>query len=143
MSSRPKQGEIDSLLSAAADRYAIRGDFLKAVAKRESNFHHEAVSSKGAVGVMQLMEGTARDLGVNRYDISENIRGGAAYLKQMLDRYSGNEALALAAYNAGPGAVDRTGGIPRFTETQQYVSAILGSIRPIQDTVPFVTFVDR
>ena len=135
--------DIDRLLTLAEGRYALRSGLLQSVAWRESHFHNDAVSAKGAVGVMQLMAGTARDLGINRYDLSENILGGAAYLKQMLDRYSGNEALALAAYNAGPGAVDRLGGIPHFTETQHYINAILGTAKPIQGASPFVLFIDR
>ncbi len=74
---------------------------------------------------MQLMDGTARDLGVDRYDLSQNILGGAAYFRQMIDRFGGNEALALAAYNAGPEAVVRANGIPQFRETRDYVGAIL------------------
>ena len=137
------QRSVGTLLSAAADRYEIRAGLLQSVAWHESRFHNEAVSSKGAVGVMQLMAGTARELGVDRYNLSENILGGAQYLKQMLDRFGGNEALALAAYNAGPGAVDRAGGIPQFNETKNYVSAILGPFPPIQAASPSVLFIDR
>ena len=123
----PLAPNISRLLADAAGRYAIRGNLLTAVAWRESHFQAEAVSPKGAVGIMQLMDGTARDLGVNRYDLSQNILGGAAYLRQMLDRFGGNESLALAAYNGGPQAVARAGGIPQFSETRDYVSAILGA----------------
>ena len=118
--------DIRSLLTAAAQRYALDEKLLLAVARQESGFRANAVSPKGAVGPMQLMAGTAQDLGVNRHDPSQNILGGAAYLRQMLDRFHGDQALALAAYNAGPGAVERSGGIPAFRETRRYVSAILG-----------------
>lgn len=117
---------IRQLLAAAAHHYALNEDLLNAVAWHESRFRADAVSAKGAVGPMQLMAGTARDLGVNRYDPSQNVLGGAAYLRQMLDRFHGDVSLALAAYNAGPGAVERSRGIPPFPETHRYVHAILG-----------------
>ena len=124
---QPAPEKIRTLLADAASRYAIRADLLTAVAWRESHFQTDAISPKGAVGIMQLMDGTARGLGVDRYDLSQNIFGGAAYLKQMMNRFGGIEALALAAYNAGPGSVDRAGGIPQFRETRDYVSAVLGA----------------
>jgi len=124
---QPAPEKIRTLLADAASRYAIRADLLTAVAWRESHFQTDAISPKGAVGIMQLMYGTARGLGVDRYDLSQNIFGGAAYLKQMMNRFGGIEALALAAYNAGPGSVDRAGGIPQFRETRDYVSAVLGA----------------
>jgi soluble lytic murein transglycosylase-like protein len=117
--------DIRKLLAEAAGRYAIRADLLTAVAWHESHFQPDAVSPKGAFGIMQLMGGTARDVGVDRYDLAQNILGGAAYLRQMMDRFGGVEALAVAAYNAGPQAVDRAGGIPSFPQTQAYVSAVL------------------
>jgi hypothetical protein len=121
----PPAPAIRNLLAAAASHYAIPVNLLTAVAWRESHFQAEAVSPKGAVGVMQLMDGTARALGVDRYDLSQNILGGAAYFRQMIDRFGGDKALALAAYNAGPQAVVRANGIPQFRETRNYVSAIL------------------
>ena len=117
---------IAALLSLAARRYGLDPALLRRVAWNESRFRADAVSAKGAVGVMQLMDGTARDLGVDRHDVTQNILGGAAYLRQLLSRYGGDTALALAAYNAGPQAVDRFGGLPPFPETAGYVHAILG-----------------
>jgi soluble lytic murein transglycosylase-like protein len=123
----PSAQAVGALLAQASNRYAIRADLLTSVAWQESHFQSGAISPKGAVGVMQLMDGTARDLGVNRFDLSQNIFGGAAYLKQMLERFGGDETLALAAYNAGPQAVLRAGGVPQIAETRGYVSAILGA----------------
>ena len=116
---------VSSVIAAAAARHQISADLITEVAWRESRFHQTAISNRGAVGVMQLTAGTARDLGVDRYDVSQNIHGGAAYLRRMLDRYDGDTRLALAAYNAGPGAVDRYRGVPPYRETQAYVGAIL------------------
>ena len=142
-SHRPASAQIENLLDAAADRYAIDPKLLNAVAWNESHFKDGAISPKGAFGVMQLMEGTARGLGVNRYDLSQNILGGAAYLKQMLNRYD-DVSLALAAYNAGPGAVDRNGGIPPFQETRNYVDTILGTIaHPIYSNPQSFVLIDR
>ena len=117
---------ISNLLAEAAERHALDQRLLSAVAWRESHFQAGAVSPKGAVGVMQLMPETARALGVDQHDTAQNIEGGAAYLRQMLNRYDNNPALALAAYNAGPGMVDRYRDIPPFAETQAYVRGILG-----------------
>lgn len=120
---------MDDIFAEAAERFGLSVKLLKAVAKRESNFNPNAVSRAGAQGVMQLMPGTARSLGVtNAFDARQNIMGGAQYLKTNLDRYGGNVALALAAYNAGPGNVDKYGGVPPFAETQNYVSSILSKL---------------
>ena len=118
--------EVRVALTLAAADYALDPKLVEAVAWRESRFHHAARSSKGAVGVMQLMPGTARDLGVDPSDMAQNVKGGAMYLRQMLNRFGGDVRLALAAYNAGPGAVLRHGGVPPYAETQAYVTAILG-----------------
>jgi soluble lytic murein transglycosylase-like protein len=119
-------GDVGMMLNAAAERFALDPALLKRVAWQESRYHSEAVSPKGAVGVMQLMPQTARELGVDIHDPAQNILGGASYLRQMLDRYNGDLSLALAAYNAGPGAVDRHRGIPPFSQTTAYVQAVLG-----------------
>lgn len=119
---------FDDLIDEHASRQGVRKDLVKAVIQVESGFNPRAVSNKGAVGLMQLMPATARQLGVvNPYDPSENVRGGVAYLRQLLDRYDGDERLALAAYNAGPGAVDSHGQtVPPYRETRDYVSKVKG-----------------
>lgn len=113
-------------LSTAANAYALDPRLIEAVAWRESRFRPEARSGKGAIGVMQLMPGTARDLGVDPFDPAQNIRGGAMYLRRMLSEFGGDVRLALAAYNAGPAAVRKHGGVPPYAETQAYVTSILG-----------------
>ena len=117
---------LESVLNKAAARFGLRPELLRAVAQAESGFNPRAVSSAGAQGIMQLMPATAKALGVrDPFDPVENIFAGAAYLRSLLDRFGGNEALALAAYNAGPGAVRRFGGIPPYAETQAYVNRVL------------------
>ena len=119
-------GRYAPLLAAAADRYALDRALLAAVAKVESNFDPFAVSPRGACGILQLMPGTAKRFGVtNIFDASQNIDGGARYLRFLLDRFEGRVDLALAGYNAGEGAVDRHRGIPPFTETRGYVLKVL------------------
>ncbi|KRA60112.1 hypothetical protein ASD79_07675 [Caulobacter sp. Root655] len=113
-------------LSAAASEFSVDPKLVEAVAWRESRFKQSARSRRGAAGVMQLMPGTARDLGVDATDMTQNIRGGALYLRQMLGQFGGDVKLALAAYNAGPAAVRKHGGVPPYAETQAYVTAILG-----------------
>ena len=111
---------------AAGEQHSVDVSLLKAVARAESCFDPKAVSSAGAQGMMQLMPETAAYLGVsNSFDAIQNINGGAQYLSDMLDRYSGDVSLALAAYNAGPGNVDRYKGVPPFEETKRYVDSVL------------------
>lgn len=118
------------LINDVARRYGLEPALLKAVVKVESGFNVLARSPAGAQGLMQLMPETAAALGVkNPWDAKENLEGGARYLKYLLDRYGGNLALALAAYNVGPGAVERSGGIPPYRETREYVQKVLAARR--------------
>jgi soluble lytic murein transglycosylase-like protein len=123
------RNQYEDLIVANSQRYGVRADLVRAVIQAESAFNPRARSPKGALGLMQLMPATAREMGVSKvFDPAQNIRGGVAYLKLLLDRYDDNEELALAAYNAGPGAVERYGNtIPPFRETQAYVSRIKGT----------------
>lgn len=117
----PYQDEI----RIAARSFGVDPALVRAVIHAESAFNPQAVSSKGAQGLMQLMPGTAREVGVsNALDAAQNIRGGVNYLARMLQLHDGNIKLATAAYNAGPGAVDRHGGIPPYAETRAYVERV-------------------
>jgi len=118
--------DYDDLIQEHSRLNGVRTDLVRAVIQVESGFNSYARSPKGAMGLMQLMPATARQFGVNNpYNPRENIRAGVAYLRELLDRYDNNEPLALAAYNAGPGAVDRHGeSIPPYRETRAYVSKV-------------------
>ena len=119
----PFSAEIDG----AAARYGIDPSLLRGLVRQESGFDPRAHSSAGAMGLTQLMPATAASLGVtDPYDPAQSLAGGARYLREMLDRFGGDPAKALAAYNAGPGAVERFGGVPPYAETQHYVQNILG-----------------
>ena len=118
--------EINDLIDKYADQNGLDADFVKAVINQESGFNPNATSKCGAMGLMQLMPATAQGLGVtNAYDAEQNIMGGTKYLKGLMDRFDNNKSLALAAYNAGPNAVKKYGGIPPYQETQNYVKNVL------------------
>jgi len=125
----PKQ-RVEDLVGRAATVEGVKPDLLRQIMHQESAFRPCAVSSKGAQGLMQLMPATAQDLGVRDvFDPEQNVLAGAKYLKQLIDKYPGDLAKALAAYNAGPGTVDRSPTpIPEIKETQDYVRAILSRI---------------
>lgn len=119
--------KLDDIFTKAAETYDVPVELLKAVAKAESGFNPNAVSKCGAMGIMQLMPGTAKALGVvDAYDPEQNIMGGANYISQKLKAYNGDITLALAAYNAGSGNVAKYGGVPPFAETQNYIKKIYG-----------------
>ncbi|MGE7602046.1 lytic transglycosylase domain-containing protein [Peribacillus sp. NPDC097675] len=119
---------FDDMISEAASLYNLPEKLIKSVIKQESNFNPSATSYAGAAGLMQLMPATARSLGVDDItDPKQNIMGGSKYLSQMLSRYNGDIEMALAAYNAGPGNVDKYNGIPPFSETQNYVQKVFKS----------------
>ncbi len=123
-------GDYAQLIDAASKKYNISSNIIKAVIKAESGFNTTAVSKTGAMGLMQLMPGTATALGVkDAFDPRENIDGGVRYLKNMLSEFGGNLELALAAYNAGPNSVKKYGGIPPYEETQNYVRGIMSNLK--------------
>jgi soluble lytic murein transglycosylase-like protein len=116
------------LAAHAAKKFALPESFVRSVMNAESGLHADALSSKGAIGLMQLMPGTAKDLGVNPRNPKENAEGGAQYLRDLLARYEGDPdqvLLALAAYNAGPAAVQKYHGVPPYRETREYILRVL------------------
>jgi hypothetical protein len=119
------QQDIDAAIDEAAARHNVDPSLVRSVVKVESNFNPNAVSRKGAMGLMQLMPSTARSLNVvNPFDPAQNVDAGVRHLRKLLDSYNGNVSLSLAAYNAGAGAVARSAGVPHFRETQNYVRRI-------------------
>jgi soluble lytic murein transglycosylase-like protein len=132
------QQDIDAAIDAAAERHHVDPSLVRSVVKVESNFNPNAVSRKGAMGLMQLMPSTARSLNVaNPFDPEQNVDAGVRHLRKLLDSYGGNVRLSLAAYNAGSGAVARSAGVPHFKETQDYVRRITGLYQG-GDTGPYV-----
>lgn len=123
--------ELNAMIEAESRRQGVNPDLVRAVVRQESGGNPRAISRAGAIGLMQLMPDTARQLGVDPYDPQENLQGGIRYLRDMAGRFQ-NVDEALAAYNAGPGAVQRHGGIPPYQETQNYVRSIRRMLRANQ-----------
>lgn len=137
-----RAAEFEPLILEHAGAHGVSADLVRAVIQAESAFNPRALSRKGAMGLMQLMPATANDFGVrNPYDPGQNIRAGVAYLKNLLARYSHNEDLALAAYNAGPEAVKKYGAVPPYSETRDYIARIKssGSVRPVPTKAVYPT----
>lgn len=127
------RARINELIDEYSQKYGLDSDFVKAVVKQESGFNEKATSKCGAMGLMQLMPGTAKALNVaDPYNARDNIEGGVKYLKGLMDRFDGDMKLALAAYNAGPNAVKKYNGIPPYNETQNYVRNIMSMYQRIQ-----------
>jgi soluble lytic murein transglycosylase-like protein len=121
-------GSFESLIQQASEKYGVDANLVKAVIQNESAYDPSAVSSAGAVGLMQLMPATAANLGVeNSLDPAQNIDGGVKLLRELLNQFGGNVTNTLAAYNAGPGAVQQFGGVPPYQETQTYVKRVLST----------------
>ena len=124
--SKLDSNQFDPIITDASKKYGLEAPLIKAVIKAESDFDPNAVSHKGARGLMQIMPMNYRLLNVeNPFDPHQSIHGGARYLRDMMDRYNGKLVLSLAAYNAGPGAVDRHGGVPPYQETEEYIERVM------------------
>lgn len=122
------KSQILDMITKISEKHGVDDKLVKALIRQESGFNPKATSKSGAMGLMQLMPATAKGLGVqDAYNPVQNVEGGVKYLKSMLNRYNGNIILALAAYNAGPGAVDKYSGVPPYAETQNYVKNILAN----------------
>jgi len=122
-------GFLEPVISSVAQKYGVDPALIHQVVKAESDFDSKATSQTGAMGLMQLMPETAASYGVqNAYDTTQNLDGGTHFLKDLLDRYQGNVPLSLAAYNAGPGAVEKYNGVPPYKETQAYVQKIMAGL---------------
>jgi soluble lytic murein transglycosylase-like protein len=122
------RAKIDEMIREVSARYSVDPALIRAVVQTESNWNSSAISRRGALGLMQLVPTTAMQMGVNNaFDPKQNLDGGVHYLQTLLRRYNGDLDRSLAAYNAGPGAVDRAGGVPRFRETRDYVQRITSS----------------
>ncbi|ODA42491.1 lytic transglycosylase domain-containing protein [Desulfosporosinus sp. BG] len=122
-------GSLGNVIKLMAQKYEVDPSLIQQVVKAESGFNTKATSPAGAMGLMQLMPGTAASYGVqNAYDATQNLDGGTHFLKDLLDRFQGNVPLSLAAYNAGPGAVDKYQGVPPYKETQAYVQKIMAGM---------------
>jgi hypothetical protein len=129
LGSDPEMSDLRTLAATIAEKHGVDPKLFQALINQESGFNPKAVSPAGAMGLSQLMPKTAKSLGVtDPFNASQNLEGGAKYLAQMMKEFNGDPKLALAAYNAGPGAVKRAGGIPPFQETQDYVKKILGNL---------------
>jgi soluble lytic murein transglycosylase-like protein len=127
LSAAPVSNDPKTLIRQAAVRAGLPPEFVASVAKVESAFHPDALSSKGAIGVMQLMPATAKALGADPHDLRQNIDAGTRLLRELLVQYDGDVVKALAAYNAGPAAVARYNGLPPFDETRRYVNKVIGA----------------
>ncbi len=122
----PTSNQFDPIIADASKKYGLEAPLIKAVIKAESDFDPNAISHKGARGLMQIMPMNYRLLNVeNPFDPHQSIDAGARYLRDMMDRYNGKLNLSLAAYNAGPGAVDRHGGVPPYQETEEYIERVM------------------
>jgi soluble lytic murein transglycosylase-like protein len=125
--------KFDGIADEASQKYGVSKNLIKAIILAESAGNEKAVSKAGAKGLMQLMDGTASAMGVrNSFNAKDNIMGGSQYIAKMLAKYNGNVKLALAAYNAGPGNVDKYNGVPPFDETKTYVTRVLGYLKTLE-----------